>query len=156
MKPSPEHPGKSAMATPETVPTQASVADFIQGEPGAERQADCLARVQLMDCASGEPACLWGTGIVGFGTCNVSHAGGRTAPWPLIAFAPRKSDLTLYLSHGFAAYEALMARLGKHKSGKGCLYIRRLADVDAGVLRQLVEGAVAARAAGRVAAGATA
>ncbi len=141
------------MASPKTVPTKASVAAFIAAQPGAARQADCQALVQLMQHASGEPAVMWGSSIVGFGTYAVRYADGRTAPWPLIAFAPRKNDLTLYLSHAFQAYEGLMARLGRFTTGKGCLYIKRLSDVDADVLKQLVEGAVAARAADRIAAG---
>jgi len=93
---------------------------------------------------------MWGAGIFGFGTYRLAHAGGRSADWPLIAFAPRKSELTLYLSHDFEAYEGLMARLGTFKTGKGCLYIRRLGGFDREVLAGLIDGAVAARDPSRV------
>ena len=100
--------------------------------------------------ASGEPAVMWGTSIVGFGLYRQQYAGGREADWPLIAFSPRKNDLTLYVTPGFEGFEDLLSRLGKHKASKACLYIKRLADIDIKVLKAIVDGSVKAMAPRRV------
>jgi hypothetical protein len=138
------------MASPKTVPTKASVDAFIAAQPGAQRQADCQALVRLMQRATGEPPVMWGGAIVGFGAYRMTYANGSTGDWPLIAFSPRKSDLTLYLMPGSEQFDDLLCRLGKFKTGKVCLYLKRLADVDAGVLGELIAAAVAAMAPQRV------
>ena len=86
---------------------------------------------------------MWGTSIVGFGSYTTKYASGRTGEWPLTGFAPRKQNLTLYIMTGFDQYEALLEKLGKHKTGKSCLYVNKLADVDLDTLRELVRQSVA-------------
>ena len=129
-------------SSPKTVPTTASVKDFIAAAEGAERRADCQALVKLMQAVTGEKACLWGSAIVGFGAYEYPLANGSMGQSPLVAFSPRKNDLTVYITPGFDNYLPLLARLGKHKTGKVCLYLTRLADVDAGVFKELVAASV--------------
>lgn len=121
------------MAEPKTRPTDASVDDYIAAQPES-RRADCRALVALMSRASGAPAVMWGPGIVGFGSYPNRTADGKVTDWPRIGFASRKQDLTLYVIPD----EALYARLGPHRSSKACLYLKRLADVDAAVLAEIV------------------
>jgi hypothetical protein len=91
---------------------------------------------------TGDEPRLWGRGMVGFGTYHYRYESGREGDWFVTGFAPRKNDLTLYIMAGFDRYEALMSRLGKYRTGKSCLYVKRLADVDEAVLRELVEESV--------------
>ena len=135
---------------PKTVPTKASVKDFIAAQPDEQRRADCLALLKLMQAATGEKAVMWGGAIVGFGAYRTSYANGSTGDWPVVAFSPRKNDLTLYITPGFEGREALLATLGKHKTGKVCLYLKRLSDADPNVLKAIVEASVAAMAPQRV------
>jgi Domain of unknown function (DU1801) len=134
------------MAEPKTRPTDASVADFIAAVPDEARRQDCQALVQLMQKATGSKPVMWGSSIVGFGAYKITNANGSTLDWPLIGFSPRKNDLTLYLMAGVEAQSKLLEQLGKHKTGKSCLYLKRLADVDAAVLGQLIDRSVAALA----------
>ncbi len=137
-------------STPKTVPTGASVADFIATVDTETRRADCQVLRHLMAAATGEEAQMWGAAIVGFGAYRMVYADGRTGDWPVVAFSPRKNDITVYLMQGHDGHAGLLQRLGKHKTGKVCLYIKRLADVDAAVLQQLIESAVAAMAPQRI------
>ena len=137
-------------SSPKTVPTTASVKDFIAAVEDDERRADCLTLVNLMEAATGEKACLWGSAIVGFGAYEYPLASGSTGQAPVVAFSPRKGDLTLYITPGFESYQSLLTRLGTHKIGKVCLYLKRLADVDAAVLRQLVAASVSDMASKRL------
>lgn len=130
-------------STPKTVPTTASVQDFIAAVDDAGRRSDSLLLIKLMEAATGENACLWGSAIVGFGTYQYALANGATGRAPLLGFSPRKNDLTLYITPGLDNYQPLLARLGKHKTGKVCLYLKRLADVDAAVLKELLDSSVA-------------
>lgn len=130
-------------STPKTVPTAASVQDFIAAVDDAGRRSDCLSLIRLMEAATGEQACLWGSAIVGFGTYEYALANGGTGRAPVLGFSPRKNDLTLYITPGFDNYQPLLARLGKHKTSKVCLYLKRLADVDAAVLKELLGSSVA-------------
>jgi hypothetical protein len=129
--------------------TDASVDTFLAGVADPQRREDCLRVRALMEAATGAPARMWGPSIVGFGTYTYHYASGREGDWMVTGFSPRKSDLTLYIMPGFARYEALMAKLGKHKTGKSCLYLKRLDDVDMAVLDELVRESVAAMAAQR-------
>ena len=86
---------------------------------------------------------MWGSNIVGFGAYHYVYASGRTGDWPLVGFSPRKGNITLYIMAGFEQYDDLMNKLGKHKTGKSCLYIKSLADVDKGVLKELIAKSVA-------------
>ncbi len=131
------------MAEPKTQPTTQSLADFLASQPDARRR-DCEAIDAMMREASGEPAVMWGSAIVGYGRYLAPRADGSAYPWPVIGFSPRKQGLVLYLMADFDAQAELLASLGKHTTSKACLYIKRLSDVDVGVLRQLIERSVAA------------
>ena len=113
-------------------------------EDGTKR-ADAKALVKLMQSASGEKPKLWGPSIIGFGSIHYTYESGREGDMPLIGFSPRKAANVLYSMTGFCGAEALLAKLGKHTTGKGCLYIKKLSDVDQQVLEALVVKSVAAR-----------
>ena len=130
------------MAEPKTRPTGASVRAFLASLED-EKRVDCAVLAKLMRSASGERAAMWGTSIVGFGSYHYTYASGRSGDWPLVGFAPRARDLTVYIMPGFTPYAKLLAKLGRHEHSKSCLYLRRLADVDLGVLRELIERSVA-------------
>lgn len=125
------------MAQNKTVETTASVNDFLATVDEARRQ-DCFTIVKLMEQLSGFKAKMWGPAIIGFGTCHYKYESGREGDMPIIGFSPRKNDLTLYLSSHFDNRTELLARLGKHKTGKVCLYIKKLADVDMEVLKEMM------------------
>lgn len=133
---------------PKTRPTRASVPEFLARQPEA-RRADCEVVSAMMQAATGEPPVMWGDAIVGFGR-YLDGTGRNRFEWPVIAFSPRKQDLVLYLMPGFDGMVGLLATLGKHKTGRSCLYLKRLADVDAGVLREVIEGSVRAMAPRRI------
>ena len=124
------------MAEPKTRPTAESVDAFIDRIDPEARRDDCRALVRMFLKVTGQPAVMWGTAIVGFGSYRMKYADGKEYDWPVVGFSPRKTDLTLYLS---GLDDDLLARLGKHKRSKGlCLYIKRLSDVDLGVLEELI------------------
>ncbi len=139
------------MSEAKTRPTTASVSDFLAQIPDAQRRQDCQQLRLMMEEASGSNATMWGSNIVGFGRYEYRYANGRTADWPIIGFSPRKNDLTLYLMPGFEHFPELMAQLGKYKTGKACLYLKKLADVNPDTLQLLIVAAVAAMAENRVA-----
>lgn len=149
-------PKTATKTVAKTIATAASVKDFIASQSDEARRADCLALVKLMETATSEKARLWGSAIVGFGAYQIQYAGGRTGDWPVVAFSPRKGDLTLYIMPGLDRYAELLAQLGTHKTGKSCLYIKRLADVDGAVLQALIEASVQAMAPQRITPGKTA
>ncbi|PAX07590.1 DUF1801 domain-containing protein [Sphingomonas lenta] len=113
------------------------VESLLAGVTPPERQTDARAVAALMGRVSGEPAAPWGS-MIGFGRYRYRYESGREGEAFRIGFAPRKSELVLYLLDDFARRDEMLARLGKHRTGKSCLYVKRLADVDAGVLEQLV------------------
>jgi uncharacterized protein DUF1801 len=127
------------MAELKTKPTEASVGAYIEAIADDTRREDCRALVELMRQATGFEPKMWGPSIVGFGSYHYKYASGHEGDSCLTGFSSRKQDLTLYIMPGFASYEPLMARLGKHKTGKSCLYLKRLADVDLAVLAELVQ-----------------
>jgi len=131
------------MAEPKTRPTKASVTGFLDGIDDEDRRRDCKTLVKMMKAATGEAPTMWGTSIVGFGTRHLRYASGRELDWPIIAFSPRKTDLTLYILSEFEKHAALMKKLGKHKTGKSCLYVKRLSDIDLPTLEQLIRAGVA-------------
>jgi hypothetical protein len=102
------------------------------------RREDGLAVLAMMNEVTGEEPTLWGNSIVGYGSYHYKYDSGREGDMPLVGFSPRKQSMTLYIMPGFEHYESLLSRLGKHKLGKSCLYINKLADVDQAVLRELV------------------
>ena len=130
------------MTEPKTRPTRASVAAYIRRLPDERTRADCVTLVALMEKVTGEKAVMWGPSIIGFGTYRLGYADGSEADWPIAGFSPRKQDLTIYLMGVFDRHADLMKKLGKHRTGKVCLYIRRLADVDMKVLKELVVASV--------------
>ncbi|MFT4977938.1 MAG: hypothetical protein ACI8S6_003846 [Myxococcota bacterium] len=124
-----------------TQETDDSVEDFLDAIEPTQKQVDARAVCAMMAEAAGPPR-MWGK-IVGFGNYTYRYESGRTGDWFFVGFAPRKQNLTLYIMPGFSSYEALMARLGKHKTGKSGLYIKKLADVDEAVLKELIAASVA-------------
>ena len=136
------------MAKLKTQRTDASVQGFLQSVEDERRRADSFAILELMREVTGEEPAMWGPSIVGFGSYRYAYASGREGEWFLVGFSPRKRNLTLYIMSGFAGYDALLAKLGKYKTGKSCLYINTLEDVDLGVLRELIRQSVAHLAGG--------
>jgi hypothetical protein len=138
------------VSEPKTKATEASVAKFLSKISDAKRREDCLTIVKLMKAATGEEAVMWGSSIIGFGRYKLQYAGGREADWPIIGFSPRKNDLTLYVGLGSGNFKDLLDRLGKHKAGKGCLYLKGLEGVDLSVLKEIIEKSVKAKSPDRV------
>ena len=126
------------MSELKTQRTNQSVDEFLLTIPDEQKRRDCITLVDLMQEATGSKPVMWSSGIVGFGTYRYHYASGRSGEWLLTGFAPRKQNITLYIMAGFEQYNDLMQRLGTYKTGKSCLYIKRLADVDVAVLKQLV------------------
>lgn len=134
------------MAELKTQKTGASVTDFINGIADDARRKDCRTVLKLMRDATGARPRMWGSSIVGFGDWRYKYASGREGDWFLTGFSPRKDSLTLYLMPGLHAHGKRLQSLGKHTTGKSCLYIKRLSDVDPAVLKQLIaDGVKAAR-----------
>ena len=131
------------MAKMKTTPTDASVDAYIDAVEDAQKREDCRAVAAMMAEATGAPARMWGSSIVGFGSYHYRYESGREGDFMETGFAARKRALTLYVMAGFSEYGDLLAKLGKHKTGKSCLYVKRLADVDQDVLREMVERSVA-------------
>jgi len=131
------------MADNKTKPTKLSVAAFIDAIADPTRRADAKALAKLMQSVTGEKPKMWGPSIIGFGSCHYTYDTGREGDMPLAGFSPRKAANVLYV--GFAGAESLLAKLGEHTTGKGCLYIKKLADVDPKVLEALVVKSVATR-----------
>ncbi|WP_431676599.1 DUF1801 domain-containing protein [Kitasatospora sp. KL5] len=129
------------MGEPKTVPTDASPEDFLAGVPDERRRTDAQALCALIAEATGAPPRMWGGAMVGFGTYHYRYASGREGDWPPVALAPRKQALVLYIAEGFEPHTELLARLGPHSTGKGCLYLKRLADVDRDALAEMVAAA---------------
>lgn len=127
------------MSDLKTQPTSADVDAFLQSVEDPKKRADSYAVLDLMRAVTGEEPVMWGSSIVGFGSYHYKYASGREGDWFLTGFSPRKQSLTLYIMAGFDRYDELMASLGKYKTGKSCLYIKKLADVDQEVLRDLVK-----------------
>ncbi len=134
------------MSTLKTQKTDASVEGFIDAIDDPRRKADCKALVELMQRATGQPPAMWGANIIGFGDYHYRYDSGREGDWFLAGLSPRKQNLALYITSGFEGYEDLISRLGKHKTGRSCLHINKLVDVDLEVLEELVRLSVDARA----------
>lgn len=117
--------------------TKDSVDAFINALPEMVAE-DCRTLVQLMRKATGEKPRMWGASMVGFGRYHYKGASGREGEWLITGFSPRKANLSIYIIMGFEKHAALMKKLGKHSTGKGCLYIKRLADVDIRLLEELI------------------
>jgi hypothetical protein len=131
-----------SMSEPKTQKTDASVTDFINAVEHEGKREDSFALLELMREITGEEPAMWGPSIVGFGAYTYKYASGREGEWPLVGFSPRKRNLSLYIMPGFDRYEALLDKLGKFKTGKSCLYVNKLEDVDLDILRELVRQSV--------------
>jgi hypothetical protein len=126
------------MAEAKTKPTKVSVASFLKKVPDAQRRADAWTIVALMKEATKVEPAMWGPSIIGFGSYHYKYDSGREGDMPIIGLSPRKQSLVLYIMPGFEAYAAELKKLGPHTTGKSCLYIKRLADVDMTALKQIV------------------
>lgn len=122
--------------------TEASVEDFLNTVNDEQARKDCFEILKMMKQATKAEPKMWGTSIVGFGTYHYKGASGREGDWMLTGFSPRKQNLTLYIMAGFERYNQLLKKLGKHSTGKSCLYIKKLADVDKKVLKELIAESV--------------
>ena len=131
------------MADNKTRPTKASVTEFVNAIGDHEMRADAKKVAAMMRRATGTRAKMWGPSIVGYGSYHYRYESGREGDFMITGFSPRKQALTVYIMPGFSRFSKLMSRLGKYKTGKSCLYIKRLADVDEAVLEQLVRESVA-------------
>lgn len=120
-----------------TKPTEISVCAFIDAVADERQRGDALKIAAMMERLSGHKAKMWGPSIIGFGQYHYKYASGYEGDMARIGFSPRKGNIVLYLVDGFAGHAELMAKLGKHKTGKSCLYLKRLSDVDEAVLEQL-------------------
>jgi hypothetical protein len=130
------------MAEIKTKLTGASVDDFLNAIKDEQIRQDCWTIADLMRKAAKAEPRMWGPSIVGFGASSYKYADGREADWMLIAFSPRKQNITLYIGSGFDGYDELMSQLGKHSGGKSCLYIKRLSDVHLPTLKKLIKASV--------------
>ena len=130
------------MAENKTKPTKASVPAFLKAVENETRRRDALVINEMMARISGEKPVMWGPTMVGFGSHHYKYASGREGDLFLTGFSPRKANLVLYIMPGYGQFDDVMARLGKHKTGKACLYINKLEDVDLGVLEELIEKSV--------------
>ena len=130
------------MAELKTRPTTTSVKGFIDCIGDEQRRAECRKLLQLMRRATGQQPKLWGNSIVGFGKYHYEYPSGREGDWFVTGFSPRKQALTLYIMSGFSRYQGLLKKLGKFKTGKSCLYVKRLEDIDEDTLDQLVSESV--------------
>lgn len=130
------------MAENKTQATKASVTEFIKAIDDPARRADVRKVAAMMRKATGKRAKMWGSSIVGYGTYRYKYASGREGEFMMAGYSPRKQALSVYIMAGFSKYGSLMARLGKYKTGKSCLYIKRLSDIDEQVLQRLINESV--------------
>jgi Domain of unknown function (DU1801) len=132
------------MAENKTKPTKVSVAAFVAAIADPDRRADARALVKLLQNAAGEKPKMWGPSIIGFGSYHYRYESGREGDMPIVGFSPRKAATVLYNLLGSSDSATLLAKLGKHTTGKGCLYIKKLSEVDQKVLQALAVKSVAA------------
>ena len=130
------------MAENKTAPTKLSVTAFINSIDDKQKRADVKKVAALMRKATGARAKMWGANIVGFGQYHYKYDSGREGDFMLVGFSPRKQALTIYIIAGFTRFAPLMRKLGKYKTGKSCLYVRRLSDIDEAVLDRLIQDSV--------------
>lgn len=130
------------MAELKTKPTTASVAEFLKNIEDSDQRDGCRELARLLREVTGKRPKMWGESIVGYGSYHYRNRSGREGDWFVAGFSPRKQNLTIYVMPGFDRYPALMKKLGKYKTGKCCLFVKRLNDVDRRILRQLLEKAV--------------
>jgi hypothetical protein len=125
------------MAENKTIPTEASVTAFLNKIPTGQLRDDCYAILEMMRKVSKEEPVMWGSAIIGFGHYHYVYASGREGDSSVIGFSPRKQNISIYLMGGLGNVEGELSKLGKYKTGKGCLYIKSLSDVNTGVLEKV-------------------
>lgn len=130
------------MAELKTKKTRASVTAYLNGISDKQKRADCKAIARMMRDVTGDRAAMWGSSIVGYGSYDYEYASGRKGNWMLCGFSQRAQNIAIYIMSGFSEFGHLMKRLGKYKTGKSCLYVKGLDDVDQKVLRELISGSV--------------
>ena len=130
------------MAELKTKRNKGNVETFLNRVPDEKKRQDSFTILELMKQVTGEEPEMWGDSIVGFGSYHYKYASGREADWFLTGFSPRKQNLTLYIMAGFDEYEQLLNKLGKHSTGKSCLYVKKLENVNMDVLKELVKQSV--------------
>jgi Domain of unknown function (DU1801) len=130
------------MAELKTKLNDSSVEGFLNTVKDEQKRSDSFELLKIMQEISGEPPKMWGTAIIGFGSYHYVYASGREGDWMLAGFSPRKSSISLYLMAGFDRLGDELAQLGKHKVGKGCLYVKRLSDIDEKVLKKMVKKSI--------------
>ena len=130
------------MAELKTKPTEADIEAFIDQVNDEQKRDDCRRLIMIMSEISGESPKMWGPSIVGFGTYHYVYPTGNEGDWMLTGFSPRKQALTIYIMSGFEKFDELMGKLGKHKTGKSCLYVKKLTDIDESVLRELIKNSI--------------
>lgn len=131
------------MAELKTKRNEADVEAYLNSVESEKKRQDSFAILELMKKVTGEAPEMWGDSIVGFGSYHYKSASGREGDWFVTGFAPRKQNLTLYIMPGFERYDELMQSLGKYKTGKSCLYVNKLEDIDLEILEELVRQSVA-------------
>lgn len=127
------------MSEAKTRPTDASVEDFLKSVEHPQKREDGFELLEMMKEITNEEPIMWGPSIIGFGSYHYKYESGREGDMPLTGFSPRKKSLTVYIMSGFEEYKDLLDKLGKHKIGKSCLYINKLADVDKNVLKKIIK-----------------
>jgi hypothetical protein len=137
------HEGSNIMVELKTRPTDVSVEAFLESVEHPTRKADGFKLLEIMKEVTREKPVMWGTSIIGFGTFHNRYASGREIDWMKVGFSPRKRSLTVYLTPGLEEINSLREALGKHRVGKGCLYINKLADVDTDVLKKIIKKSIA-------------
>lgn len=130
------------MAENKTKPTKLSVTAFVNSIEDKQKRADVKKLAAMMRTATGSRAKMWGSNIVGYGEYHYKYASGREGDFMLTGYSPRKQALTVYIMPGFAPFTALLKKLGKHKTGRSCLYVKRLSDVDEKVLQKIIDGSI--------------
>lgn len=126
------------MSDLKTQPTEANVESFIESVDDEQKRTDAKSLLQIMSDITQHDPVLWGDSLIGFGQYQYQYASGRQGEWFRVGFSPRKQNLTLYIMNGFSQYQHLLTQLGKHKTGKSCLYINKLSDVDVDILKQMI------------------
>lgn len=130
------------MAEPKTQKNDASVDDYLNAIEDDHRKADCLKIHQMMQKVTGKPGSMWGDSIVGYGTYHYKYASGREGDWMQVGFSNRQKSISVYIMSGFSRYQQLLDKLGKHKTGKSCLYINKMSDIDDSVLKDMIRSSV--------------
>lgn len=133
----------SGVREPKTLANKAGVSAFLRAVDDEQRRRDAFELLALMKTITGMRPRMWGPSLVGFGSYHYRYRSGREGDWPITAFSPRKQSLSIYIMPGFSRYAALMAKLGNYKTGKSCLYVKKLDDIDRKLRRRLIARSVA-------------